>query len=59
MRPSCKRCSGFLVKKSEMVLYEGRIDFIVCLICGWRIYRQGWLYRQPLLDNQQRVIKGY
>ncbi len=37
MRPSCKRCSGFITLRHENI--EVPEDFIFCWLCGWRYYR--------------------
>jgi hypothetical protein len=55
MRPSCKRCHGYLLKRDELT--EGyRMDFISCSACGWRIYRSEVHKSQKVVISRERQI---
>ena len=39
MRPSCKKCNGFLEKTSYTTQEDFGIDSIRCINCGWLIQK--------------------
>jgi hypothetical protein len=65
-RPICGKCKGYLTKQSELVPGNGRIDFLLCQLCGWRYYRPergvpdsiGQSYRRRVAEEEFDSLQG-
>lgn len=39
-RPYCPKCKpGWLIKKYDTTPYDGPLEVVSCLLCGWRVWK--------------------